>query len=281
MLFERMIEKEFAAQAKRGDLRKIAHRLTEQHRMHPAIARVISKTFYGGDLKSHKTVEGKFLPANSPIEPLRNVSKPDAPIIIVDMPYLQSTVGLKGAEKPPRWHNPDEVKAVEQVLATLKVAKTASRKPRLAILSPYREQLRRLRRQIDENVSGFVHLDGFVPAVGPSSYCGTVDSFQGNQADVVIVSFVRNNHHSGARGALGFLSDPKRMNVLLSRARWRLVLVGSTDFLRAVLKSNPTESANAVDLGFLRLFLEALGEEQSNGNAVVVRPGDLPGLAQP
>lgn len=281
LLFETMIEKEFAAQAKRPDIRKIAHRLTEQHRMHPAIARVISKAFYAGELKSPKSVEEKFTAASSPLEPLKSVARPDAPIVIVDMPYLQSTVGLKDADKFPRWHNPDEVKAVEQVLGTLKAAKNLAKKPRLAILSPYREQLRRLRRRIDENVFAFAHLDGFAPAVGPSSYCGTVDSFQGNQADAVIISFVRNNHHSGAKGALGFLSDPKRMNVLLSRARWRLVLVGSIEFLRAVLKSNSSEGINSVDLGFLRLLLAALEEEQSKGNAVVVRPDNLPGMLQP
>jgi hypothetical protein len=281
LLFEKMIEDEFAFQAKRPEHRKIAHRLSEQHRMHPAIARVISKAFYAGQLKSHKSIEAKFAGSNSPIEPLKAIGVPDAPIVIVDMPYLQSTVGLKDAEKLPRWHNPNEVKVVEQVLGILKPKGNVSKKPRLAILSPYREQLRRLRRQIDENVSGFTHLAAFAPAVGPSSYCGTVDSFQGNQAEVVIVSMVRNNHHAGARGALGFLSDPKRMNVLLSRARWRLILVGSIDFLHAVLKSNASQGANAVDLGFLRALLEAFQEEKSKGNAVVVRPSDLPAMVQP
>ena len=281
MLFEKMIEAEFAFQERRPEHRKIAHRLSEQHRMHPAIARVISKTFYGGKLQSHSSVAAKFSASDSPIEPLKGIANPGAPIVIVDMPYIQSTVGLKGAEQSPRWHNPEEVAAIKAVLEGLKPKAGLPKKPRLAILSPYREQLRRLRRQIDENISGFAHLSSFAPAVGPSTFCGTVDSFQGNQAEVVVVSMVRNNHHSGARGALGFLSDPKRMNVLLSRARWRLVLVGSMDFLQAVLKSNASQGVNSVDLGFLRAFLDALDEEKSKGNAVVLRPGDLSGMVQP
>ena len=64
------------------------------------------------------------------------------------------------------------------------------------------------------------------PGTEVSELVGTVDSFQGDEADIVVVSLVRNNHHSGSR-ALGFLSDERRMNVLLSRARWKLVVIGS------------------------------------------------------
>jgi hypothetical protein len=60
---------------------------------------------------------------------------------------------------------------------------------------------------------------------------GTVDSFQGSEADLVIVSLVRNNRRSGS-AALGFLNKAHRMNVLLSRAKWQLVLVGSLQFMQ-------------------------------------------------
>ena len=51
----------------------------------------------------------------------------------------------------------------------------------------------------------------------------TVDNFQGEEADVVIVSLVRSN----ASGDIGFLKAPQRINVLLSRARSALVLIGN------------------------------------------------------
>ncbi len=68
---------------------------------------------------------------------------------------------------------------------------------------------------------------GFRSPNDDGRYCYTVDSFQGSEADVTIVSLVRNNDHSNIKSALGFLGDFRRMNVLLSRAKWRLISRGS------------------------------------------------------
>lgn len=57
-----------------------------------------------------------------------------------------------------------------------------------------------------------------------------MDEFQGNQADIIVVSLVRNNHAKRGTG-LGFLADGRRLNVLLSRAKRKLVLIGSWNFL--------------------------------------------------
>ncbi|MDG7000334.1 MAG: hypothetical protein JRN15_14620, partial [Nitrososphaerota archaeon] len=54
---------------------------------------------------------------------------------------------------------------------------------------------------------------------------GTVDRFQGREADLVILSFVR-NHRSG----MGFLDCPNRLNVALTRAKYQLVMVGDRFF---------------------------------------------------
>jgi len=78
---------------------------------------------------------------------------------------------------------------------------------------------------------------------------GTVDSFQGSEADLVIVSLVRNNPRAGG-AALGFLRDRRRINVALSRAKWQLVLVGSLDFLKEAVRGvNPDDEPH--DLSFL------------------------------
>ena len=59
-----------------------------------------------------------------------------------------------------------------------------------------------------------------------SDLVATVDSSQGCEADVVIVSFVRSSSRRGIRGAAGFLADDRRINVALTRARHQLICVG-------------------------------------------------------
>jgi superfamily I DNA and/or RNA helicase len=106
------------------------------------------------------------------------------------------------------------------------------KRPTLAVLSPYNRQIERMGRAIDDiHLTEVGKLNGFVTAKNASGFESTVDSFQGSEADLVVVSLVRNNDHVG-RSALGILMDPRRMNVLLSRAKWKLVLVGSLEFLR-------------------------------------------------
>lgn len=273
-LFEGLIENEFAVQARNANARPIAHRLTEQHRMHPAIARLVSSCFYDSGLKTHSSADERFKNSRCPVKSADSKRMPNTPITVVAMPYVQSTPGMKVGEQSPRWHNPSEVEAVVNVVKLLRIngEGTAS----LAVLAPYSEQVRRLKKRIDENLQEFPELSQLHPAVGSSSYCGTVDSFQGNEADVVVVSLVRNNHHASARSALGFLTDVRRMNVLLSRAKWRLIVVCSLDFIRNIL--NVAESMQAEqNISFLGKFIDCVETERSNGNAVIIPAGRVNG----
>jgi hypothetical protein len=111
-------------------------------------------------------------------------------------------------------------------------------------------------------------LEGFRSVTRGASFCSTVDAFQGNEADAVVVSFVRNNQHATLRKALGFLSDPRRMNVLLSRARWRLFVVGSLEFLETVTR--PLGLEQMPEAAFLRRFLDVLEAGERNGTASIV-----------
>lgn len=269
LLFERMIEDEFAQQVRKPKARTLAHRLDQQHRMHPAIARLVSRAFYDEGLDTHPSAVQRFGDAPCPVTTMDSKRLPSAPIIMVDMPYVQSTVKMDEAERYPRWHNPDELGAVLEILQLLSPSQNVSKPPSLAILSPYSEQVRRLQKRIDEDLSSFPNVQSFLPAVSSSSYCGTVDSFQGNEADVVVVSLVRNNHHSGVRSALGFLSDARRMNVLLSRAKWRMILVCSSEFLRTVIATSQDTDA-AAEISFLSKILDGIERERSNGNSVVI-----------
>lgn len=270
-LFETIIEDEFSRQKRpnaRG--RPIAKKLTDQHRMHPAIASLVSKVFYQNDLDTHASCIEKFKERRPPYSSLDKSILPVSPIVIVNMPYVQSTINVRRGDTYPRWHNPLEVEAAITILENLSASGLGSDAPTLAILSPYNQQVRRIRNAIDGSSSAKNTLSSFRAPTHDGEFCHTVDSFQGSEADVVIVSLVRNNSHSNPQSALGFLQDMRRMNVLLSRAKWQLVLITSLDFLNEILQTS--SSTGPGNISFLKDMLEYIEGGKESGLISVVSP---------
>jgi len=268
-MFETFVDRELERQKTRDLGPRIARRLSEQYRMHPAIARIVSKCFYEDELITNPKQAKKFQTATPPIESRNSDLLPNMPIVFVDMPYAREEgPGGKAGEKSPPWSNPDEANAVVEILKLLKPSNT-QQSPSLAVLSPYWHQVRRINRLIEQKRSSSLsHLSSFSPAVDMRDFCGTVDSFQGGEADGVIVSMVRNNHHVNPARALGFLRDNRRMNVILSRAKWRLIMVGSLSFYKHIIStSNKISDQN---IGFLQDFLSSLDSEIATGNASII-----------
>jgi regulator of nonsense transcripts 1 len=84
----------------------------------------------------------------------------------------------------------------------------------ITVLSPYTKQIQALRRRLPSSIT-----------------CSTIDSFQGRESDIIIFSTVRCN----LEGDVGFLDDPRRLNVMWTRARLALIIVGD----RKTLGGNP------------------------------------------
>ncbi|KAB2941350.1 MAG: hypothetical protein K8F92_20415 [Hyphomicrobium sp.] len=275
-LFETLIEQELRRQ-NGGRGRPIARRLNEQYRMHPAIARVVSHCFYDKELITNDKTARKYAETPPPFASTDPKRLPDLPIVFIDMPYSRADKpGAKSGERAPPWSNPDEARVAMTALRMLRPTPGAS-SPSLAILSPYRQQVKLLRQKLASYHDGgsLPDLKAFLPAIGEGEYCGTVDSFQGSEADLVLISLVRNNHLSTPSAALGFLRDVRRMNVLLSRAKWRMVLIGSLDFYRHVVTT--AEALPDQDVGFLKKFLEALEAAVRDKDAAVMSLSTLEG----
>jgi ATP-dependent RNA/DNA helicase IGHMBP2 len=163
--------------------------LAEQHRMNERIMRYPSDALYGGRLRAHPSVAGHALD--------------DAPLEVID------TAGRGFDEETPEGSeskvNPGEAELAVAEALRLLGREVAARD--LAVIAPYDAQVQLLRQRLAE------HADLEVD---------TVDGFQGREKEAVIVSLTRSNE----AGELGFLADIRRMNVALTRARKKLVVVG-------------------------------------------------------
>lgn len=266
-LFETMIEEELTRQNAGHGRRPIAKRLLQQHRMHPIIAKLVSKCFYQGELETHSSCVKRFETEDRPFRSVNPDLIPETPITVIDMPALQSTIGKKSGDRHPRWHNPEEVDAVMAVVRG--ICANEDNKPTLAILSPYLQQVKKLRNAVDLLDEEASPLSAFRPATQENRFVETVDSFQGSEADLVIVSLVRNNDHSNVRSALGFLSDYRRMNVLLSRARWQMIIIGSLDFMREIVDA-AMGTDDEIKIEFLKQLLSELDDGAEAGQISIV-----------
>ena len=87
----------------------------------------------------------------------------------------------------------------------------------VGIISPYRAQVQLLRRML-------MKWEFFKPFRRQISV-NTVDGFQGQERDIIVISMVRSN----GEGQIGFLRDLRRMNVAITRARMKLIILGDRE----------------------------------------------------
>lgn len=266
-LFQQLIEEELEFQQENPNSKtKIASPLYIQHRMHPAIAELVSQCFYKGELKTslERTEHCASVTPLTTFKHLPTNSQP--PIIWIDMPWLQTTLGKKTAEDMPRYTNEDEVEAVQIVLESLH--NTGSKKESIAILSPYRRQVKKISEHLESQPMVMNHLSKNFSLSGMNAPCFTVDSFQGNEADTIIISLVRNNSAPTIKSSLGFLTDTRRTNVLLSRARNRLIIIGSLEFLDSSLSQARNEDDKEKVKSIQKLL--SLIRSKSNPNTAII-----------
>jgi len=230
---------------------KLSQMLSQQHRMHPTISDLVSQSFYLGKIRS-MTVDDEERPVTRVCHPFV------CPAGIEGRAILWLDVPLKDVEGRGNHTSRDEVDAIALLLSRFEASDEAE-PVKVAILSPYRRQGAALKHYLrPESLSDRYH---WVATAGTH----TVDSFQGNEAKLVIVSLVRNNSEPPHRG-LGFLAEASRMNVLFSRAEQLLVLVGSWDFFTGQLKNVPADTAQP--LGFWRIAVDYLAECFEKGSAL-------------
>lgn len=179
--------------------------LEEQYRMNEAIMGYSSKVFYQNKLKAHESVAARVLFPG------------EAPLAFIDTAGCGFDEKLEGTSST----NPEEAVFLFRHLTQLAADFAAVNPkqedfPSIAIISPYKEQINILKDQLAHAADLKPYLDKIA--------VNTIDSFQGQERDVVYISMTRSN----TEGQIGFLADIRRMNVAMTRARKKLVVIGDS-----------------------------------------------------
>ncbi len=202
--------------------------LKMQYRMHEDIMRFSSNWFYDGEMEAAPEVKH------------RGILEYDTPVEWVDT----SSLGLQGQTEDQSYDSAEKLPDAfresiagdnfgrinrDEALVTLlslqnyieKIGKERFLNEQIdvGVISPYRAQVRYL-RQLIKNTPFFKPFRRFISV-------NTVDGFQGQERDVIVISMVRSNDD----GNIGFLRDLRRMNVAMTRARMKLIIIGDVPTL--------------------------------------------------
>jgi hypothetical protein len=205
-----------------------------QHRMRPTISNIIRTQTYP-DLVDHASVE-RF-------PDLQGVKYN---LVFVDHRHNEDCVD--DDDEDVRSTSKSNGYEVDLCLAIAKYLLQQGYRPgRLAILTPYLGQLKEVVRRVKEEMAdttAFLNerdcrdleeledndrMEERSEFGVQSLRCSSIDNFQGEEADIVLITLVRSNKH----GHIGFLKEAQRVNVLMSRARIGMIIIGNSQTLRA------------------------------------------------
>ncbi|MDB5119938.1 MAG: helicase [Sphingobacteriales bacterium] len=181
--------------------------LEEQYRMNEIIMGFSSAEFYYNKLTAHNSVANHLL------------FPEDEPLLFIDT----AGCGFDEKSEGTSTSNPDEaaflLKHLSNLVSVVSSKTSPNELPTIGVISPYKQQI----QVINELLPTYPDLQQFLSKITVN----TIDSFQGQERDVVYISLTRSN----IEGAIGFLSDIRRMNVAMTRARKKLVVIGDSSTL--------------------------------------------------
>ncbi|KAF8159698.1 P-loop containing nucleoside triphosphate hydrolase protein [Crassisporium funariophilum] len=223
-LFERLILKDYPHET-----------LTEQHRMRPEISALIRNLTYPELVDAPKTRNRPdLIGVQDNIVFIDHAHQEDANSQLFDRRDMASKSSKQNSY---------------EALMILKIVKYLSQQgygtDNLVILTPYLGQLNKLRDTLKEDNDPILNdLDSYelvrAGLVNPAQAkltkkplrLATIDNYQGEESDIVIVSLTRSNPNCD----IGFMFSPERLNVLLSRARNALIMIGNAETFKGARK---------------------------------------------
>ncbi len=184
--------------------------LTTQYRMHEDIMRFSSAWFYQNQLESAPEVR------------YRGILDYDIPISWIDTTdldfneeYLNDTAGRINKQEAEHL-----LEQLEKYIVKIGHERIIEERIDFGVISPYKAQVQYIR--------SLLRKSSFFKPYKKMITVNTVDGFQGQEKDVIFISLVRAND----KGNIGFLNDLRRMNVAITRARMKLVILGNAATLK-------------------------------------------------
>lgn len=198
------------------------HFLDTQFRAHPALMAFPAQVIYGGKLLSGTSAEAR--PAVAGFD----WPQPTVPLAFIE---VKGSDEIEGESKLNRAEAARLISLLDEILAAGELDAT-----QIGVVTPYVSQVRLLRQLWRERCkqscsAGGKKGGGRGNGDGSALEIASVDNFQGREKELILFSAVRANR----QGRVGFLADWRRLNVLLTRARRGLIVLGCS----ATLKSDP------------------------------------------
>lgn len=190
------------------ELKENVFLIDTQYRMHPSIMAFSNLYFYQNQLKSGENVLNHYF---------EDFNLFQSPLVFIDTAGCAFDEIINPQSKSI--YNPEEANFILQILDKIYYELTQNEQnPEIAVISPYKQQTIYL-NELDFETNQLI--------LNQNLQIHTIDSFQGQEKDIILISLVRSN----TENTIGFLSDYRRMNVALTRARKLLVVVGDSSII--------------------------------------------------
>ncbi|MEO2154544.1 MAG: IGHMBP2 family helicase [Nanoarchaeota archaeon] len=181
-------------------LNKPSYQLRIQYRMNETLMEFPNKMFYNNSLIADDSVKDiKLSDLNEKIKEENDLVVNDIPLVFID---------TEGKEKEKIAFSKSKYNLFEVELVDFVIGKLINfvKEEQISVISPYKEQVYKLKEKLkDKNIE-----------------VNTIDGFQGRENEVIILSLVRSNENE----EIGFLKDYRRLNVALTRAKRKLIIIG-------------------------------------------------------
>ncbi len=183
--------------------------LTIQYRMHKTIAQIASEIFYEGKLRTSEKVAERILNLKSRKHQFLN---PKIPVIFIDT----SKVGYYEDEVGSSCSNIKEAKYIAYIVSLF--IRNGVKASSIGVITPYVKQKLLIKEFLKDIKIKDVEVD-------------TVHKFQGREKDIIIMSFARSKKYSFPQYKLKFIENETLVNVAITRAKKKLILVGNSKTL--------------------------------------------------